>query len=175
MNDPDKKNRYVAPEKEEDIKIVDNETYLSVFEELIKQGRTVRIPVSGGSMTPFLIHRRDCVFLSPADSPLKKGDVVMYTRESGQYVLHRIVRVRKDGLFDICGDAQQDIERGVKRENIFARADAIERKGKLIYPKSLFWWFFAKVWCRVIPLRHCLMKLYRSLAGIKSKIARTDI
>lgn len=154
------KNKYTKPDGADNLKIVDNEAFLGVVEELIKSGREVKIPVSGGSMTPFLIHRRDSVILFPIESPLKKGDVVLYRRNNGMYVLHRIVRVKEGDVFDICGDAQREIETGVKREDIFARAGVIERKGKLIYPQSLFWKFFSVIWIRIIPLRRAMLKFY---------------
>lgn len=145
----------------DDLRIVDNDLYLGMLKELLlDQGKEVSILVSGGSMTPFLIHQRDKVLLSPVSGPLKRGDVVMYQRDDGLYVLHRIVRLQKDGKYVLCGDAQIQLEPNVCREQIFARVSAIERKGTWIGEKSIFWWFFMQVWSRVIPARHLLMKMY---------------
>ena len=145
--------------KPEKIKIIDSKEFLGAVKDLVLSGRTVSLTVTGGSMTPFLAGGRDRVFLSPVTAPLKRGDVVMYTRPNGQYILHRIVRVRECNVFDIAGDAQTEIECGVRREQIFAEVTSIERKGRKISPPSFFWFFFAHIWIRLIPARQRIMGL----------------
>ena len=145
--------------KPEKIKIIDSKEFLGAVKDLVLSGRTVSLTVTGGSMTPFLAGGRDRVFLSPVTAPLKKGDIVMYTRPNGQYILHRIVRVRECNVFDIAGDAQTEIECGVRREQIFAEVTSIERKGRKISPPSFFWFFFAHIWIRLIPARQRIMGL----------------
>ena len=139
-------------------KVVDNEVYLGMLKELIEEGRDVPLTVTGGSMTPFVIHKRDSVVLSPVRGSLKRGDVVMYQREGGMYVLHRIVKVCRDGTYVLCGDAQTVKEPGVRRDQIFARVISIKRKGKIKKPGSFFWFFFSKIWSRLIPFRRRILK-----------------
>lgn len=150
-------------EKPGKIKIIDSKEYLGAVKDLVLSGRTVSLTVTGGSMTPFLAGGRDRVFLSPVTAPLRKGNVVMYTRPNGQYILHRIVRVRECSVFDIAGDAQTEIECGVRREQIFAKVTSIERKGKRISPPSFFWFFFAHIWIRLIPARKKIIRLETAL------------
>ncbi|MBQ4608162.1 MAG: S24/S26 family peptidase [Clostridia bacterium] len=126
---------------------------------LVEEGKEVSIIVTGSSMNPFLIHQRDTVFFRRPDRPLRRGDIVFYQRDNGQYVLHRIVRVRGD-MFDIIGDAQTEIERGVRREQIFALVTKVKRKGKLIRPGDFWWMFFERVWLRMIPLRRIISVVY---------------
>jgi hypothetical protein len=46
--------------------------------------------------------------------PPKKYDVIFYRRENGQYVLHRIIKIKKDGY--VCrGDNQTAKEYPVSR------------------------------------------------------------
>ena len=140
-------------------KTVDTVKYVSALRELIEQGHEVALPVAGSSMTPFLGDGRDRVFLRAPDRPLQRGDVVLYRRDNGTYVLHRIHRVRGE-LYDIVGDAQSEIERGVRRDQIFAIVTRAERKGKLIAPGSPWWWLFQNVWIGMVPLRRPLLGLY---------------
>ncbi|MBQ2948874.1 MAG: S24/S26 family peptidase [Clostridia bacterium] len=126
---------------------------------LVEEGKEVSIIVTGSSMNPFLIHQRDTVFFRRPDRPLRRGDIVFYQRDNGQYVLHRIVRVRGD-MFDIIGDAQTEIEFGVRREQIFALITKVKRKGKLIRPGDFWWMFFERVWLRMIPLRRIISVVY---------------
>ena len=50
----------------EEYRTVDNDLYLGMLKGLLEEGKSVSVTVSGGSMTPFVIHLRDTVFLEPA-------------------------------------------------------------------------------------------------------------
>ena len=45
------------------MKTVDTRSYISVLRELVEEGRTVSMIISGSSMAPFLIHQRDAIYL----------------------------------------------------------------------------------------------------------------
>lgn len=144
-------------------KVLDTNAYLDTVCELLRQGEThVAIPVTGGSMVPFL-HSGDMAYLDLPDTPLKKGDIVLYTRENGRYILHRIQKVNPDGSFIMVGDAQQGLELLPRRELIHARVTSARHKGKLIKPGQFRWWFFQHVWLWVIPYRHRLMHWHGKL------------
>lgn len=141
------------------MKQVDTYEYVSVLKELVEEGREVSMIISGSSMSPFLCHERDRVFFKAPDRPLRVGDMVFFQRRSGQYVLHRICRI-KDGSFYIVGDAQTAIEGPVAREQIFALVTKVQRKGRILAPGDFWWEFFARVWLRLIPLRPVLSRIY---------------
>ena len=141
------------------MRLIDTTEYVSVLRELTEAGQEVCMRISGNSMSPFLIHGRDSICFRKPDRPLKAGDMVFFQRMSGQYVMHRICKVRPEGYY-IIGDAQQEIEGPVKQEQIFALIEKVNRKGKWIGPGDFWWEFFAHIWLRVIPLRQILMKLY---------------
>lgn len=54
-------------------------------------------------MMPMLDESRDVVKIVPLSATVKKYDLPLYRRPSGQYVLHRIVAVRKTYCVT-CGD-----------------------------------------------------------------------
>ncbi len=141
------------------MKQVDTYEYVSVLKELVEEGREVSMIISGSSMSPFLCHERDRVFFKAPDRPLRVGDMVFFQRRSGQYVLHRICKV-KDGGYYIVGDAQTAIEGPVSREQIFALVTRVQRKGRILAPGDFWWEFFARVWVRLIPLRPLLVRAY---------------
>lgn len=141
------------------MKKVDTFEYVSVLKELVEEGREVSMLISGSSMSPFLCHGRDQVYFKAPDRPLRVGDMVFFQRRSGQYVLHRICKV-KDGGYYIVGDAQTAIEGPVSREQIFALVTRVRRKGRILAPGDFWWEFFARVWVRLIPLRPLLVRAY---------------
>ena len=120
--------------------------------------------ISGSSITPFLMHSRDTVYLSKVTRPLKKSDMILYRRDNGAYILHRIYRVTPDGYW-LVGDAQILIEKGVRPDQVLALVTAVRRKEKLLQPGSFWWDFFEKVWIRVIPLRPGIAAAYSALTG----------
>ena len=122
---------------------------------LAEEPNVTRLPliVTGGSMNPFLIQGRDTVYLSRLERPARRGDILLYRRDNGKYILHRVWRVEKDGTLTIVGDAQTQLERGIRQDQIIAVVTAVIRKGQRMAPGSFWWEFFEKVWIRMVPLR----------------------
>lgn len=143
------------------MKVVNTREYVSVLRELTEEGQVVSMQIAGSSMSPFLIHNRDIIcFRKPEpDRRLQKGDMVFYQRISGQYVMHRICRVRPEGYYMI-GDAQWEMEGPISEEQIFARIIRVKRKGKWIEPGDFWWEFFEHVWIRLIPFRRMIVRIY---------------
>ena len=117
---------------------------------------------------PFLIGGRDFAVLKKPFRKLKKGDIVLFKRSSGNYVLHRIRYIKKDGCYTV-GDFQQSIEGPINEQQICAIATAVKRNGKWLYPKSLCWKFYATVWLYAVPVRHLILKASNKLKRKKAK------
>ena len=148
-------------------RVVDTNEYVSVLRELAEEGRVVSMLIAGSSMSPFLCHNRDYIYFTKPDRELRRGDMVFYQRDTGQYVMHRIYKRKKDDYY-MVGDAQTQIEGPLRRDQIFARIIKIKRKGRIIEPGNFWWEFFEHVWIRIIPLRKVIEKLY-SLWGQKHR------
>ncbi len=126
---------------------------------LINEGLTVPLTVSGSSMTPYIVGKRDTVMISKPVFPLKKGDIAFFERLDGQIVMHRICKI-KGGKYYFVGDAQVEIEGPVEEAQIFGVVNKIIRKGKPEQKGKFTWWFFRHVWIRMIPIRRFCVKLY---------------
>ena len=148
-------------------RVVDTNEYVTVLRELAGEGRVVSMLVAGSSMSPFLCHKRDYIYFTKPDRELRRGDMVFYQRDTGQYVMHRVYKRKKDGYY-MVGDAQTQIEGPLRRDQIFARIIKVKRKGRIIEPGNFWWEFFEHVWIRIIPLRKVIEKLY-SLLGQKHR------
>lgn len=151
------------------MKMVDTTEYLSVLKELVEEGREVHLRIAGDSMVPFLRHNRDEVFFCEPKEALRKGDIVFYQRENGQFVMHRIQRVRPEGYY-LIGDNQTVIEGPVAREQIFGIVTKVIRNGGEMGPGDFWWEVFARVWIRMIPLRRFVLRVYRMLIKIGKKV-----
>ena len=148
------------------MKKVDTKEYVSMLRELTESGKEVSMLIAGNSMSPFLIHERDSICFKRPDRTLRRGDMVFYQRTSGQYVMHRIYKVSAEGYY-IVGDAQQDIEGPVKREQIFALITRVRRKGNWSAPGDFWWEFFEHVWIRMVPVRRLIIGAYTKMKRIK--------
>lgn len=101
---------------------------IPVIEAAVENGKPVEMTVTGNSMLPLLKDRISSVRLAKPEV-LEKGDIVLYRRNDGHYVLHRIANIH-DGLYDIIGDNQWAKDRNVPREDILAKVTAYSRDGR---------------------------------------------
>ena len=143
-------------------RVVDTREYVSVLREIAESGK---LRIAGSSMSPFLAHGRDYIYFTKPDRELREGDMVFYQRRNGQYVMHRIYKVKPDGYY-IVGDAQTEIEGPVARDQIFALIKKVKRKDRIIQPGDFWWEFFEHVWIRMIPLRRPAVRLYGAVSRL---------
>ena len=85
--------------------IIPMESLAQLIRLQLEKGGRSSLLVTGISMYPILRHRRDTVELVKPER-LRRGDLVLYQRDSGQYILHRIITRPKDGAFICSGDNQ---------------------------------------------------------------------
>lgn len=111
-----------------------------LIEEALESGREVYIAVRGSSMRPFLHDLRDQAVFAPVGSrTIRKGDIVFYQRDSGQFVMHRVYAVDGEGVMTIVGDAQQALEKGVRPDQLRAYVTRVVRKGREISCEKGMW------------------------------------
>lgn len=146
--------------------ILPPEVLLEEYRQLLADPRIQALPlvISGNSMSPFLIHGRDTVYLSRLTRPVRRGDILLYQRRNGAYILHRVWKAEQ-GCYTMVGDAQTQLEPGILDEQVIAIVTAAQRKGKRQAPGSFWWEFFEKVWIRLVPLRPAVCAVYSRLTG----------
>ena len=70
------------------------------IEQCLQEQGFVVVPISGTSMWPLLQEGKSRVQIVARDKrQLRKGDIVLYRRCDGTFVLHRIVKVKKNSFF----------------------------------------------------------------------------
>lgn len=149
-------------------KTINTREYVGLLKQLVEEGESVSMRIVGSSMSPFLIHDRDLITFKAPERELKKGDMVFFQRESGQYVMHRIYAVKPDGYY-MVGDAQAEIEGPISREQIFAVIIKVRRKDKWMEPGDFWWNFFERVWINIIPLRKVVTVFYSLVYKLRGR------
>lgn len=94
------------------------ETLLPFIEEAFNRGLDFQIPITGTSMNPLLYQKRDFVKIVKPVLPLKVGDIPLYRRKDGSFILHRVVGIKENGEYIMCGDNQFLLEYGITDKNI---------------------------------------------------------
>lgn len=106
-----------------------NQNHKSIEQLLDEYGEVIR-PISGVSMLPLLRQNKDAVRLVKPWRELTVGDVPLYRRPDGQYVLHRITKVNRRSYL-IRGDNCVAFEK-VPKKWVMAVANGFFRDGKLV-------------------------------------------
>ena len=143
-------------------KTISLEELYPTIEELLSDGRSFELPVRGTSMNPCLKEGRDSVLLIRTDD-FGLGDIAFYRRNNGQFVLHRIVAVL-DGGYDMCGDNQEETERGIQKSQIIGIVSLINRDGKTIDRRDPKYMKKVNFWIKNINHRHIPLVIMRKLS-----------
>lgn len=121
------------------------------LEERLAAGQSVSFSPRGTSMRPMLRQGVDTVELISVSGPLKKYDLALYRRASGQFVLHRIVKA--DEAYTCIGDNQFEYEYPVKPEQVLAVACSFTRGGRRIPVTSFTYRLYCCLWCSTRTIR----------------------
>ncbi len=126
--------------------------------ELEKNGIFVT-RTAGDSMKPMLYD--GCkVIIAPPVFPLKKYDIPVYRRD-GHYVMHRIMRVTKNGYI-ICGDNRINLEKDVTDKDIVGVLYAFYHGGRLTLCTDKEYVKYSKKICRNFIFRK-IKRLFHNL------------
>ena len=148
------------------------ELNITELTELLRQnfeaGDGVTLTVTGSSMGPYLKNLRDSVVLvSPEVRPPKRLDIVLFRRDDGKPVLHRVIGVKPDEL-TINGDAQTWCEK-IRPGQVMAVADGLIRKNRYVSCDSLSYRLYSRLWVSLKPLRPAAIWAYTRLKGRQAK------
>lgn len=141
-----------------------------LIEEGIKNGGEYRFYPKGVSMLPLLREGIDSVMFS-AVNDIQKYDMILYQRDDGSYVLHRVVGI-EDGKYNLCGDNQCYIEKGIRKEQVKAIVTSFYRDDEYITVKNRDYIKYARRRVASIPTRLFLIRLRGYLKRIKEIFSR---
>lgn len=125
---------------------------MPLIREELHAGRSVRFSPSGTSMLPMLREGIDSVVLSPLPNKLRKYDLPLYQRATGQYVLHRIIKIGQ--TYTCIGDNQFYYETDLHREQMIAIVTSFCRNGNEIKTNNFFYRLYCVFWHYSRPIRH---------------------
>ena len=143
----------------------------STFEEQLRKNGKLIYTNKGDSMMPLIRQDRDLLVIVPAQGRLKKYDVPLYRRDDGKYVLHRILKVRRED-YVICGDNRWKKEYGISDRHVIGVLSAVVRDGKELSVNDRRYRLYVHLWCDFFPVRALLVGAVSRLKRMKQRRKR---
>ena len=136
----------------------------------LESGGRANLTVTGSSMLPMLRNGVDAVELIQPTGQGQKGDILLYRRKNGQYVLHRVIALTDSGYI-CCGDNQAERE-PVDREQVLAVVDGFTRGGKRYDLSNGFYRLYTALWVGLFPLRRYYIAVRRPLGRLRTRLKK---
>ena len=146
-------------------KIIPNKLFFEQVEEMLLQGKQVRIKVHGVSMMPTIRNGRDSVTIEPI---AKRGKISLYDIVlfcyNGTHILHRVVAIDGDRV-TTRGDGSYYAEEQCNDRDIVGVVTLIHKaNGKVVNPYSSFCKLYAKLWSSLpAPLRRLSLRILKKI------------
>ena len=139
------------------------------FEDYLKAHGTLTYYNKGTSMMPLLVQDRDLFTLAAKTAErCKKYDVVLYKDKRGQYILHRIIKVRPDG-YVIRGDNTY-FKEYYKDSDILGIMTSFVRDGKEHSVGEAGYKMYSVLRCAGYPFRSAFNKLWRVYVKVLKRL-----
>ncbi len=160
-------------DKEKNVRKID--ISVEQWHELALEGiyTSVTLKLDGESMSPLIRKQRDSVTVHPLGRKLKKGDIVLFVRNDGVYVIHRVYKIKGDEAITI-GDDCVEFDAPVLNSSIWGLAVRLERNGKIINLDSIVSRIYGIVRMSTRHIRRVWKKLIRfGVKIIKRMVGRS--
>ncbi len=136
-----------------------------VIRNVLSKGGTFQFYPQGTSMLPSIVAGKDQVLLAPLPENLKKYQVVLYKRENGAFVLHRIVKKRAQD-YVMRGDNQYVLEPGIHREQMIGIVEKVIKPDQVIDTEAVSYRMKWAIWVHTAFFRRYIMALGRRVHRI---------
>ena len=138
------------------------------MQAVLESGGEFKMIATGTSMMPLLRNGEDTIVLIKQGSRLKKYDVPLYRRSDGSFVLHRIIKVKKDS-YVMCGDHQYVKEYGITYNDVVAVLKGFYKDGKYISCDDFSYKCYCVFWTYSRPLRNFIRRVKNKLKRMFKK------
>ena len=146
----------------------------SSFEQELEKHGSIVYPNTGHSMWPLIREGRDLMVIEKkGPDRCRKYDAVLFKRDNGVYVLHRILEVRDRGYY-IVGDNCAKGEY-VREDQVLGVMTAVVRDGKTVSVDDPAYQRYVHLWCDRYEVRSSVLSARDKLRRAASKVKRTII
>lgn len=118
----------------------------SNYESILEEYNELTYISYGYSMYPLIKQKEDILHIIKIDRKLKKQDVVLYKDKEHHYVLHRILKIKKNNVYILAGDHNFFKDKPIDESCIIGRLKDITKKDGTIIDldkdKRIKGWFY---------------------------------
>lgn len=134
---------------------------LDIIKDKINNDGKVIFAPKGSSMKP-LLTGKESVVIERISRKLRKNDIpFIHIKKTNSFIIHRVIKVEKSGLYTTCGDNMIQKEQGICDNDILGIVTGYYKNGKLISFNSLSY----KIYCFYINMVRPLRTFYHKIRG----------
>ena len=130
----------------------------NIIVDKLNEGGSVTFSPRGTSMLPMLVEGEDTITLVKVNRKIRKYDVIFYKRDDGAYVLHRVVKIKKDG-YVLRGDNQYINEYGIKDDMVIGILSSYTKKDRQYSIDTFRYKLYCRFWVNTKLIRRILNKI----------------
>jgi signal peptidase I len=148
--------------------LIDEMTF-SLLKSAINRDGWLNLPAYGDSMFPYIQQGDLCRFTPCNPAFIRKGDVILFSSDSGQLIAHRFVQkktIKNKQLFVFKGDTNLGFDQPVEQERILGRLVSIEKQNIKITSNQVS----SRLWGKIILTIPALSGVLRKLINRKYKL-----
>jgi len=153
---------------------------VAFFEDILRSGISIRVRVTGKSMSPFLEGGETLTIKRVPCHSLRKGDLIFFKTSAEAPVIHRIVGVRREEgkaySFRTKGDAVRTMDDRVPEKDILGKVCRIEKPSSKNERRSVDMeiplWKGLNFSLALISLGRSKIASHPSLAGVLRRIKK---
>ena len=123
---------------------------------------TARIRLDGNSMYPLIRRMQDYVTVNPVNRKIRKGDIVLFRRADGCFVVHRVRKIKGQMLVTM-GDNCALPDREITADCVLGYITRVERGKRIINTDTFFRRVTGLAWQRILPLRKIYSKIKKNI------------
>ncbi len=128
------------------------------LEALLQTGKTVILTPKGHSMEPLLHPGNAQVMVGPLKENPSKGDILLWHRKTGTYVLHRMIG-ENEKQYLLRGDHGTKTDHA-KKGRVIGVVTEINRGPKWFPVTDPIYRVYVHIWMLFFPLRACFYRLH---------------
>lgn len=153
---------------DKNVKIISINNISPILKSVLESNSCIKLNVTGNSMYPLLRNNIDAVILMKKAN-ISKYDILLYQRKNGDYILHRVVKI-KNNVLSMAGDYETTIECPIYQQQVIATVASFYRNGKHISCTNMLYRLYNFIWVALLPKRRVILnKLKKMRCAVRSR------
>lgn len=143
---------------------------ITAYADALRDTEVISFVPCGNSMWPIIKNGKHTVIVQAKKDRLVEGDVALYIRDDGEYVLHRVSKVEEDGYI-MRGDSQNYFEK-VKEDAVIGVLTGLYYGKRYVDVNDAYYLKKVDKWFKRKLLRKIRLKFFYFGIKIKTKLKR---